>query len=137
MSTEFGSKIQKAIAEKNNDMTTFTWKYQNGNEVKLIDCSEQELNKFFKHCYEMLFNRSLYNPGKYIVRENIFKAYDNCNAELFVRYLLHDCDIEFFKTKKDILDFINVNKQEREISLKDCIDTLFTGVPPIFEKLTI
>lgn len=61
--TEFGNKLQEAIESKNNDINTFVWKYQNGKEVKLMDCSREELSKFWVHCNEMLFNNNRYNPG--------------------------------------------------------------------------
>ena len=38
MSTEFGSI--------SNDINSFTWRFQNGKDVKLMDCTREELKKF-------------------------------------------------------------------------------------------
>lgn len=74
---------------------------------------------------------------KYVIRENIHKTWDSCNTELFVRYLLHECNTEL-KTKKDILDFINSKRVNGEQDiLNEPISILFNGLPPIFEKITI
>ena len=35
MSTEFGSILQRAIENKSNDINSFTWRFQNGKDVKL------------------------------------------------------------------------------------------------------
>ena len=35
MSTEFGSILQRAIENKSNDINSFTWRFQNGKNVKL------------------------------------------------------------------------------------------------------
>ena len=46
MSTEFGSILQQAIENKSNDINSFTWHFQNGKDVKLMDCTREELKKF-------------------------------------------------------------------------------------------
>ena len=85
----------------------------------------------------MLYNSNPWSPGKFIVRENIDKTWDSCNTELFVRYLLHDCDTDI-KTKKDILDYINSQRSSHEEDiLNESISVLFNGLEPIFEKVTV
>lgn len=85
----------------------------------------------------MLYNSNPWSPGKFIVRENIYKTWDSCNTELFVRYLLHDCDTDI-KTKKDILDYINSQRSSHEEDiLNESISVLFNGLEPIFEKVTV
>lgn len=41
MSTEFGEKLQKAM----DKIESLTWKDKNGNDIKLIEASEDNLNK--------------------------------------------------------------------------------------------
>ena len=41
MNTEFGEKLQSAI----NSVEAYTWKDKNGNSIKLIDASEQDIKK--------------------------------------------------------------------------------------------
>ena len=71
------------------------------------------------------------------MRKNIHLTWDACNTELFVRYLLHECNTEL-KTKKDILDYINSKRTtgDQDI-LNESIAILFSGLPPIFEKVTV
>lgn len=133
MQTEFGEKLQSAI----ESIEALTWKTKDGQIVKMSKATDEELNKWYRHCHEMLYNRDLWNPGKYVVRENIAKAWDSCNAELFVRYLLNECDTAI-KTKKDILDYINQYKEgvDHDIS-NESIGILFDGLDPIYEKITV
>lgn len=133
MCTEFGEKLQNAM----DSIESLTWKDKNGNDVKLMTAPEEDIRKWYKHCYEMLYNAYPWSPGKYVVRENIHKTWDACNTELFVRYLLHDCDTDI-KTKKDILDYINSQRSshDRDI-LNESISVLFNGLEPIFEKVTV
>lgn len=133
MNTEFGEKLQSAI----NSIDSLTWKDKQGNTVKLVEATQTDLQKWYNHCWEMLYNVSLYSPGKYKIRENIQHTWDACNTELFVRYLLHECNTEL-KTKKDILDYINSKRSNGESDiLNESIAVLFSGLPPIFEKVTI
>ena len=131
--TEFGEKLRSVL----ESIDSLTWRDKSGNDVKLVDASVEDLRKWYKHCYEMLHNVSPWNPGKFIVRENIHRTWDSCNTELFVRYILHECETDI-KTKKDILDYINKQRaaSEKDI-LNDSIASIFNGVPPIFEKVTV
>lgn len=50
---------------------------------------------------------------------------------------MHDCNTDI-KTKKDILDYINSQKALHEESiLNESISILFSGLDPIFEKVTV
>lgn len=133
MCTEFGEKLQNAM----DSIESLTWKDKSGNDVKLMTAPEEDIRKWYKHCYEMLYNAYPWSPGKYVVRENIHKTWDACNTELFVRYFLHDCDTDI-KTKKDILDYINSQRSSHEEDiLNESISVLFNGLEPIFEKVTV
>lgn len=133
MRTEFGEKLQNAI----DSIESLTWKDKNGNDIKLMTAPEEDIQKWYKHCYEMLYNVSPWYPGKYVVRENIHKTWDSCNTELFVRYLLHECNTDI-KTKKDILDYINKQRAVHEEDiLNESISILFNGLDPIFERVTV
>lgn len=59
MRTEFGEKLQKAI----ESIDSLTWKDKDGNNIKLVDASAEDLRKWYKHCYEMLYNVSPWYPG--------------------------------------------------------------------------
>lgn len=131
--TEIGDALTKAIDKRNNDINLFVWKYQNGKEVRFMDMSQTELQSCMDHVTDMLYNKHPYRPGKLVIRENIQKAYSNCNAELLLRYILYDCNIEVLKTNKDLTDFIIKNKLDYDST----VNALFDGLPVIFEKVTI
>lgn len=133
MNTEFGEKLQKAI----NSIDSLTWRDKNGNDVKLVNASVEDLQNWYKHCYEMLYNGTPKTPGKFQIRQNIMRTWDSCNTELFVRYLLHECNTPL-KTKRDLLDFINQRRNESsEDILNKSIATLFSNLDPIFERITV
>lgn len=136
MNTEFGAKLKEAITAKDNDINNLVWKDKTGATVRLMDLTQNELKRYHRHCEQMLTNRDIYKPGKLVIRENIQKCWDSCNAELFVRYLLHECDTDI-RTSKDLLDFINSQRKNNNVSVEDSISVLFTGLPPIYEKITV
>ena len=136
MDTEFGAKLKEAITAKDNDINSLVWKDKTGVNIRLMDISQNELKWYHRHCEQMLTNRDIYKPGKLVIRENIQKCWDSCNAELFARYLMHDCETDI-KTNKDLLDFINVQRKANNVDVEDSISVLFTGLPPIYEKVTV
>ena len=133
MNTDLGEKLQSAI---NNSVNTFIWKDKTGNSIKLVDASDAELQKWFHHAQQMLYNNSIYSPGKFQVRENIKQLWDRINAELFVRYLASACDA--LRTKKDILDYIHQYRESGAITdLNESIAVLFDNLPPIYNTVSI
>ena len=102
-----------------------------------MDLSIEDLQKAYNHCTDMLFNKSKTSPGKYTVKRNIAIAFENCNAELLMRYLQHDCNIDILKTNSGILSFLSQMRKENNIDLNEPVSVLFTNLPPIFENVTI
>ncbi|MBO7211837.1 MAG: hypothetical protein J6V44_12635 [Methanobrevibacter sp.] len=102
-----------------------------------MDLSTEELQKAYNHCTDMLFNKNKTSPGKYTIKRNIAIAFENCNAELFMRYLQHDCNIDILKTNSGILSFLNQARKENNLDLNESVAVLFTNLPPIFENVTI
>lgn len=49
---------------------------------------------------------------------------------------MHECNVGF-KTNKDILDYILAAKKQYDASDSDYITVIITGVPPVYEKVTI
>lgn len=135
MNTEFGVKLQTAIDARNNDINNLVWKDNKNNEVRLMDMTHTELRRCYKHCNEMLHNNSAFSPGKYVIKTNIQKCWNNCNTELFVRYLFHELDTPI-KTTKTLLEYINSMKNE-EITINSPITAIFNNVPPIYETITL
>lgn len=133
MCTEFGEKLQNAM----NSINSHIWINKKGESIKMMDMPADQLQEAAKHCYEMLYNETSYNVGRLIVRKNIHSIWDSCNAELFARHLLYECNVGF-KSRKDILDCINNYRSQADCDILDLsVNAIFNGLPPIYEKVTI
>lgn len=102
-----------------------------------MDMDQDELQKCYDHCNSMLYSKTKTTPGKYVIKQIINRTYENVNAELFMRYILHEVNLEMFKTNKDLFDFIIAQKSSLNLKDSDYVTTIFTSVPTIFEKVTI
>ena len=65
--TVLGDKLQEALNA--NNVNNYVWKGPKGpngvqEEVKLMDCSYEQLSKFYQHCMQMLYNTDSKNPGR-------------------------------------------------------------------------
>lgn len=137
-------KLAAAIAKKNNDINTFVWKGRkvevNGqlaqDEKKLVDCSEDELRTFYKHCDSMLYNTSKEFPGRYVLLDIIEDQRVRCNAELFLRWLEQEKSTPRFTFLSSLRVFLDNNKG---IDTKNVFisEALVGGCPAEFARLPI
>lgn len=134
--TEFGDTLAKAIDDKKNDINSFVWKSQNGNDVRMMDMDADALQKAYNHANSMLTSKSRWTPGKLVIRENLHKTWDECNTELFMRFMIHDSNVGF-TTNKDLFDYIVAAKKQYDATDADSITTIVTGVPSVYERITI
>lgn len=102
-----------------------------------MDMTEFELQKAYKHCYSMLYNKSRYTPGKIVLRDSLGTLGIACVTELFVRYLIHECEIESIKNRQDLLTLINKLKRECDIKNDDYISSVFNNLPDEYNKIKI
>lgn len=139
--TDFGDTLNRAIETSKErartDVNNLVWKYKNGTSKRLMDMDSDELQKCYDHCNSMLYSKAKITPGKYTIKQIINRTYENVNAELFMRYILHELNLEMFKTNKDLFDFIIAQKSSLNLKDSDYVTTIFTNVPTIFEKVTI
>lgn len=139
--TDFGDTLNRAIETSKErartDINNLVWKYKNGTSKRLMDMDQDELQKCYDHCNSMLYSKAKVTPGKYTIKQIINRTYENVNAELFMRYILHELTLEMFKTNKDLFDFIIAQKSSLNLKDSDYVTTIFTNVPTIFEKVTI
>lgn len=139
--TDFGDTLNRAIETSKErartDVNNLVWKYKNGTSKRLMDMDSDELQKCYDHCNSMLYSKAKVTPGKYTIKQIINRTYENVNAELFMRYILHELNLEMFKTNKDLFDFIIAQKSSLNLKDSDYVTTIFTNVPTIFEKVTI
>ena len=131
--TEFGSTIAQAIK---TDINQYVWKRRSGEEVRLMDMDATELNRAYKHVHEMLYNDDKYVPGKYQTKINMQRLINQCNAELFKRYLIYECNIEALKTPMQIVTLIREYKKQNNLTDSDPVSTLFDHLPQEFESVT-
>ena len=134
--TEFGDILAKEIENKKNDINSFVWKSSNGNDVRMMDMDADGLQKAYNHANSMLTSRDRWTPGKLVIRENLHKTWDECNIELFKRFMIHEANVGF-TTNKDLLDYILAAKKQYEASDLDSISVIMSGVPTIYERVTI
>lgn len=109
--------LADALAKRVNDITTFVWKGKKSekdgqlaqNEVKMVDCTVEELRKFYEHCESMLHSENSDNPGRYTLLEIISDQKDKCNTELFIRWLEQEKDIKRFVFLNSLGTFLDKN----------------------------
>lgn len=148
--TVLGDQLKKAIEAKSNDIKTFVWKLakdENGNqqEIRLVDATEEQLNKFYKHCLSMLYSDNKLNPGRYELLKIIAEQRKKCNIELFLRKLeagticIDKRPYPRYLYIQDLRAYLNAHKAEfPSDQLKDMsIATCTGGLPREFERISI
>ena len=92
MVAALGDKLNEALRKKGEDINTFVWKFPKDREnqnsqqcVKLIDCTQEQLQQFYDHCESMLRNDDKLSPGRYNVLALIKSQKDKIGAELLLR----------------------------------------------------
>lgn len=145
MSTLMEEKLKEAIDKKQSDINSFVWKGEkeldaSGRykqpEIKMINLSQEDLQKYYDHCKKMLFNQDPSKPGRYLVLERIPEQRDRCGAELFLRYLEQNKGMSRFSLLGSINEF---QKNNREIlkTWKPTIEDVFANIPEEFGKIPL
>lgn len=142
--TEFGGVLAQAIDTSTSNVNQLVWKTRNGNEIKMVDMTQDELKNAYTHAYEMLYNKPeqksgkkvRYTPGKYQVKENIKKLVSYCNAELFKRFLIHEVNLDTLNTPMKIINITREYKKTNGLTGDDKLSTLFDHLPTEFNSLT-
>lgn len=129
--------LQDAIDEKKNDINQMAWRLKDGKNIRLMDMNQQELQKAYIHTTDMLYNKNRFQPGKKVMKNNLKNLIADCNAEMFLRYILHECDIEVLHTGLQIADFIRNGKSSNNLKDEDFVTTLFGSVPKEYQTVTL
>lgn len=135
--SELKTALEKALNDAKNDINLFVWKTSNGKQIRLMDMSQFELQKAYNHANDMLYNKSKYTPGKVVLRDSLGSLGIACITELFVRYILHECDIESIKSRQDLLVLINKVKRENNVKNEDSIDVIFSNIGDEYSKIKV
>lgn len=141
--TVLGDKLQAALSEKANDITSYVWKGPKVNgvqqEIKLIDASFEDLHKWYNHCQQMLYNDDVKNPGRVtllgIVQDQIMR----CRAELLIRWLKAEKQYSNTRCLEDLRNLISNNK---DILTPEAIKTyplnkLMDGLPLDYQQVPV
>lgn len=113
----FKEKLQEALDKRKNDINSFIWKgkkyKENGEtkqeEIRLMDCTVEQLNEFLKHCDSMLYSTNKKNPGRYQLLEIIKEQRNKCNTELFLRWLDTNNGFNKYTFLITLREFLNNN----------------------------
>lgn len=151
-----GEKLTQAINEHENNVENFIWKGPkkevNGvrvqEEVRLMDATPEQLNKFYAHCMSMLYSNDKKNPGRTILLDIIKRQRQKCNAELYLRWLENKYQTNIPDVRKpyprflynsDIREALEANKDSipNEEYANTPITVLTDGVPMEFRDVTI
>lgn len=143
-------KLTEAINAKNNDVKTFVWKLARKSdgtqeEIRLMDATPEQLNKFYKHCNSMLNSTDKLNPGRKVLLSIINEQREKCNVELFLRKLETGAicadgkGYPRYLYLQDLRAFIDSHKDQfptnelKNISIAACTN----GLPREFERISI
>ena len=135
--SDLGDKLSRAIEKRNSDINSWVWINKDGDSIRLIDMSIEDLQNSYNHTLDMLYRTTNYKFGKYVVRQNIHKIYNACNAELLHRFIQHELNVDIFKTNRDILDYINQFKETNHLTNENAITDMFDGLPKEYQELSI
>lgn len=132
------------VKEIKTDLSSLIWKTEKvknldgkliQNEIKLIDCSKNQLQNFYEHCKTMLYNIDKNNPGRYTLLEIVKDQRIRCNAELFLRHLERVNQISRFQFLNNIRNILSINK---DINAKDLvINDIAGGCPDEFKEIPL
>lgn len=129
--------------KKQENVNNYVWKYEKVKEgnnfiqktVKLVDCSIEELKKFYDYCNLMLNNGSKNNPGRYVFMEIVDEQIAKCNTELFLRWLQKENKINKFSFMNVITTFLNNNPSLDRDELT--LDNVIGKCPYEFKDLSL
>jgi hypothetical protein len=133
----------KACEVAANDVNNFIWKGPKVNgvqeEIKLINCSFEQLQKFYNHSMEMLNNNDYKNPGRNVLLGIVQDQIQRCRAELLIRWLKSEKKYTAMNCLEDLRNVIRNNKDEltQETIKIVPIGQVMNGIPIEFERVPI
>ena len=138
-----GDKLQEALKNKQEDLSTYVWKgpRENGKRsqesVRMIDASEEQLREWYNHCQSMLYSNNKKFPGRYVLCDIINEQRDNCNTELYLRWLENKYLTDIPEPRSPYArflywqDLLTLLKNNEDTVPKDKYDEIPIGVIPL------
>ena len=141
--TVLGDKLGEALSAKANDINNFVWKGPKVNgvqeEIRLVDADFYQLQKFYNHCNEMLYNKNSKYPGRVVLKDIVQDQIQRCRAELLIRWLRSEKQYTTTNCLEDLRAIISNNKEEltQEVIKTYAIGNIMNGLPIEFERVPI
>lgn len=141
--TVLGDELAKKLEEKANDINNFIWKGPKidgkQQEIKLMDADFYQLQRFYNHCMEMLYNKDPKNPGRITLLDIVQDQIQRCRAELLIRWLRSEKQYTATNCLEDLRNIISNN---RDRYTQDTIKTyhigeVMEGIPLEFKRIPI
>ena len=141
--TVLGDKLAEKLAEKANDINNYVWKGPKVNgvqeEIKLVDADFYQLQKFYNHCNEMLYNKDSKYPGRITLLGIVQDQIQRCRAELLIRWLRSEKQYTTTNCLEDLRTIISNNKNEltQDVIKTYPIGNIMNGLPIEFERVPV
>lgn len=141
--TVLGDKLAEKLAEKANDINSYVWKGPKVNgvqeEIKLVDADFYQLQKFYNHCNEMLYNKDSKYPGRITLLGIVQDQIQRCRAELLIRWLRSEKQYTTTNCLEDLRTIISNNKNEltQDVIKTYPIGNIMNGLPIEFERVPV
>ena len=141
--TVLGDKLGEALSAKANDINNFVWKGPKVNgvqeEIRLVDADFYQLQKFYNHCNEMLYNKDSKYPGRVVLKDIVQDQIQRCRAELLIRWLRSEKQYTTTNCLEDLRAIISNNKEEltQDVIKTYAIGNIMNGLPIEFERVPI
>ena len=141
--TVLGDKLGEALSAKANEINNFVWKGPKVNgvqeEIRLVDADFYQLQKFYNHCNEMLYNKDSKYPGRVVLKDIVQDQIQRCRAELLIRWLRSEKQYTTTNCLEDLRAIISNNKEEltQEVIKTYAIGNIMNGLPIEFERVPI
>ena len=138
--TVLGDKLQAALNA--NSVNTYVWKGPKGpngvqEEIRLKDCTFEQLQKFYVHCTQMLYNTDAKNPGRRVLMNIVQNQIQRCRAELLIRYLRKEKE---YTPQRCLEDLRGIRAKNRELLTDETIKVypignVINGLPIEFNEV--
>lgn len=136
-------RLKEALDAKSNDISNYVWKGPKVNgvqeEIKLVDADFYQLQKFYNHCNEMLYNTDSKYPGRITLLNIVQDQIQRCRAELLVRWLRSEKKYTATNCLEDLRGVMSRHKDTYTPEfIKTCpISSVMSGMPAEFERVPI
>lgn len=131
------------MAADSTTLESYIWRGPKVNgtqkEIRLVDCDFEELQKYYNHCQQMLYNDNPKIPGRLTLIKIIEEQIQHCRAELLVRWLRAEKHYTYQNCYEDIRALINRNKETlTQSAVEKCpIGQMMSEIPNEYKRVPV